>query len=132
MGGILTLQPLAEGGEPIKLRAEPHTIVMIMENRFEYALDIPGDSLTLTSFFLREPATYSIESFDGNMDVLNMLGSGPPAPPGEQVSVVGQYCRVGTGADGRFQLWTGVGRASTDGVTEIPFARWDNSPYYDP
>jgi len=42
------------------------------------------------------------------------------------------YCRYGTGADGRDQFWNGVGKAATDGLTEVPFARFDMSYYYDP
>lgn len=130
--GTITLVPTEEGGETIQLKAEPHTVLLVVANRYEYSYEPAPKSMALTAFILSEPATYSIENMTGNMNVLNSLGMGPPAPPGDQISVCGQYCRYGTGADGRFQFWTGVGRASTDGVTEIPFTRWDHTPYYDP
>jgi len=131
--GSLTLIP-ARGceGEEIELKAEPHTLVLVVASRYEYSYEpAAGKSLALTSFLLSEPAQYVLEEVSGNMQ-LGMNGSGPPPPKGEQISVDGMYCRYGTGADGRAQMWSGVGKTATDGLTEIPFQRWDHGPYFDP
>lgn len=130
--GTLTLIPSVEGAEEIVIKAEPHMMVLIVTSRYEYCYEPDGESLTLASFFLSEPAVYQMEEITGDIEVLGMLGTGPPAPPGEHVTVEGMYCRYGTGADGRMQFWNGVGKASGDGLTEVPFVRWDHGPYFDP
>jgi len=132
-GGSLRLKPRAEGGQEITLSAEPGTVVLIVASRYDYSYEAEGESLTLTSFFMAEPAVYEIfGSVKGDVEVLGMLGTGPPPPPGEQCTVDAMYCRYGTGADGKAQFWNGVGKAATDGLTEVPFVRWDHSPYWDP
>lgn len=132
-GGTLRLFPTAEGGQEIKLSAEPGTVVLIVASRYEYSLETEGESLTLTCFYMAEPAVYEIfGTVKGDVEVLGMLGTGPPPPPGEQVTVNSMYCRYGTGADGKFQFWNGVGKAGCDGLTDIPFVRWDHSVYWDP
>merc|ERR1719203_1690174 len=56
-GGSLTLIPRTAGGEEVELKAEPHTLVLVVNSRFDFALHpAPGPSLTLTSFLLSEPA----------------------------------------------------------------------------
>lgn len=131
--GSLTLYPKDGTGEEVELKAEPHTLVIIMSGRYEYAYEPAlAHSLTLSSILLSEPATYSLEHISGDTSALGLLSSGPPEPPGEQLSVDGIYVRYGTGAEGRMQLWNGVGRAGTDGLTEIPFVRWDHGKFYDP
>mmetsp|Transcript_42111 Transcript_42111/g.108495 ORF Transcript_42111/g.108495 Transcript_42111/m.108495 type:complete len:710 (-) Transcript_42111:50-2179(-) len=132
-GGRLTLSP-AEGGsgEDVELKAEPHTLVLVVASRYEYSYEPMGQSLALASFLLSEPASFTLEEITGDTSQLTMIGSGPPAPKGEQITVEGMYCRYGTGAEGRASMWCGVGKTATDGLTEIPFTRWDHGPYYDP
>lgn len=132
-GGSLTLIPRTVSGEEVVLRAEPHTVVLVVNSRFDFCLEpATGKSLTLTSFLLSEPATYTLEQITGDTSALGQLGSGPAAPPGEQISIDAMYCRYGTGAEGRHQLWNGVGKSSCDGLTEVPLLRWDHGPYWDP
>jgi len=132
-GGTLKLHPVGEGGEEITLQAEPHTVLILLASRYEYSYEPTGESLALTTFYLAEPAVYEIfGEVKGDSEVLGMLGAGPPAPPGEQCTVAAMYCRYGTGADGKEQFWNGCGKAATDGLTEVPFVRWDHTPYWDP
>mmetsp|Transcript_71275 Transcript_71275/g.208941 ORF Transcript_71275/g.208941 Transcript_71275/m.208941 type:complete len:943 (-) Transcript_71275:79-2907(-) len=132
-GGTLRLFPTAEGGQEVKIAAEPGTVVLIVSSRYEYTLESEGESLALTCFYMAAPAVYQIfGAVKGDTEVLGLLGSGPPPPPGEQVTVNSMYCRYGTGANGKWQFWNGVGKAATDGLTDIPFVRWDHSPYFDP
>nr|AQS99188.1 type I polyketide synthase [Gambierdiscus excentricus] len=132
-GGTLQLTSLTEGASNVVLDAEPGTVVLIVANRFDFSYEPTGESLALTCFFMAEPAVYEIfGSVKGDTEVLGMLGTGPPPPPGEQCTVDAMYCRYGTGADGKAQFWNGVGKAATDGLTEVPFVRWDHSPYWDP
>mmetsp|Transcript_29862 Transcript_29862/g.86750 ORF Transcript_29862/g.86750 Transcript_29862/m.86750 type:complete len:942 (+) Transcript_29862:81-2906(+) len=130
--GSFTLLPKAEGAEEIQFKAEPHTLVLIVSSRYEYCYEPDlGPSLALTSFLLSEPASYVLEDMIGDM-TLSTLGSGPAPPKGEHISIVGMYCRYGTGADGRAAAWNGIGKSATDGLTEVPFSRWDHGPYFDP
>nr|AIW63288.1 polyketide synthase AS3D904 [Azadinium spinosum] len=131
-GGSLTLSPSGESeGQEIVLSAEPNTLVIMVSSRYDYTYEPSGPALALASFVLNEPAVYTFNELSGDMESLG-LGSGPPPPPGEQVSVDGLYCRYGTGADDRMKFWNGVGKAATDGLTEVPFVRWDHGPYFDP
>mmetsp|Transcript_54362 Transcript_54362/g.168291 ORF Transcript_54362/g.168291 Transcript_54362/m.168291 type:complete len:943 (+) Transcript_54362:64-2892(+) len=131
--GTLKLSPLGEGGEEVVLKAEPHTVVFVAAKRYEYTYEPTGESLAFATFFLAEPAVYEIfGTVAGDTEVLGLLGAGPPPPPGEQCTVDAMYCRYGTGADGKYQFWNGVGKAATDGLTDIPFSRYDHAPYYDP
>mmetsp|Transcript_45782 Transcript_45782/g.128817 ORF Transcript_45782/g.128817 Transcript_45782/m.128817 type:complete len:938 (-) Transcript_45782:123-2936(-) len=131
-GGTLTLLPSVEGAEEVQLRAEPHTLVLIVSSRFDYRYEpAMGPSLALASFLLSEPASYVLEDMIGDAQLAS-FGTGPPAPRGEHISVTGMYCRYGTAADGRGQAWAGIGKSATDGLTEIPFVRWDHGPYFDP
>eukprot|EP00913_Durusdinium_trenchii_P005465 g5093.t1 len=113
--GALKLLPLKEGDEELELRAEPHTMLLMLNSRWEYSY------------------TPSLEDeIQGNIEHLTGQSTGPPAPPGEQVTIEAMYCRYGMQADGRFQFWQGAAKASTDGLTEIPVSRWDHGPYFDP
>eukprot|EP00959_Pyramimonas_sp_CCMP1952_P043122 902154-Pyramimonas_sp.AAC.1 len=59
------------------------------------------DSLTLASFFLREPAVFSIDTVEADAEqLLRSLGSGLTPPPGEKITIQGMYCRYGGHADG--------------------------------
>uniref|UniRef100_A0A7S4SYQ0 Ketosynthase family 3 (KS3) domain-containing protein n=1 Tax=Alexandrium monilatum TaxID=311494 RepID=A0A7S4SYQ0_9DINO len=132
-GGILRLHPLAEGGQEIVLPAEPGTVVLIVASRYEYSLEAEGESLCLTCFYMAEPAVYEIYgSVKGDTEVLGLLGTGPPPPPGEQVTVNSMYTRYGGGSDAKERFWSAAGKAATDGLTDVPFMRWDNSLYWDP
>jgi len=127
--GSLTLQPLgADASGRVRLRAEPHTIAFIVANRFDYTYEpASSDALTLTSFFLAEPLVFEI---NGQVDGDDMSEVRPP-PPGEQCTVDSIYCRFGGESDGRYQFWNSLGKGSADGVTDVPFERWDHKPYYD-
>jgi len=134
--GSLTLVPRTGVGrvlgEEIEIKAEPNTMVLVVNSRFDFALDFEaGKSLTLSSFLLSEPATYTLEQISGDARTLGLTAGGPAGPPGEQITVEGMYCRYGTGADGRHQLWSGF-NAGTDGITDIPLSRYDHGPYWDP
>jgi len=131
--GTLTLFPLTSGGPEVTLRAEPHTLVLVSAAHFEYEHKMATDSLTLTSFFLSEPAVFSIDTVEADPELLlKSLSSGPAPPLGEKVAIQAMYCRYGGHSDGPDKFWTGICRAGADGVTEIPELRWDNTPYYDP
>lgn len=131
--GALKLLPLKEGDEEVELRAEPHTMLVMLNSRWEYSYSPSGESLALQSFMLAEPAIYCLEDeIQGNMETLVGQSSGPPPPPGEQCTVEAMYCRYGMQSDGRFQFWQAAAKASTDGLTEIPVSRWDHGPYFDP
>jgi len=131
--GTLTLIPRLEGGEKVQLKAEPNTLLVLANSRYEYSLDIKGKSLTLSAFLMTEPPNFTFASApEGDIQVLGVLGSGPTPPPSPQVVIDGMYCRYGTGAEGRDRFWNGVGKSATDGLTEIPFMRWDHSFYYHP
>jgi hypothetical protein len=129
--GTLTLSPKSDDGVDIELKAEPDTIVIMMANRFDYTYDAGSGSLALATFVLAEPATFTFGEITGDTEDLAM-SSGPPPPPPDQVICDALYCRYGTGADGKDQFWSGVGKAGTDGLTEPPLSRWDHGPYYDP
>jgi len=130
-GGTLTLLP-SDGSEEIELRADPHTLVLITK-QFDYQFEPQSDrSLTLVSFLLSQPATYTFEEITGDVSQLASMMSGPAPPKGDHISIVGMYCRYGTDADGREQAWMGIGKAACDGLTAIPFTRWDHAPYYQP
>mmetsp|Transcript_15815 Transcript_15815/g.34627 ORF Transcript_15815/g.34627 Transcript_15815/m.34627 type:complete len:945 (-) Transcript_15815:91-2925(-) len=131
--GRLTLSPaFGQPGEDIEIEAEPHTLVLVVAGRYEYTYETVGNSLALTSFLLSEPASFTLENIVGDANRLTLESSGPSPPKGEQLSVTGMYCRYGTNGDGRAALWSGVGKGATDGLTEVPAARWDYSMYYDP
>lgn len=132
-GGSLKLIPYREGDEEVDLFAEPGTVLVLLNSRYDYSFEPQGECLVLQSFFLAEPAVYSLEEVTGNIEQLTgMSNSGPPAPPGEQVTIEAMYCRYGGGADGRDGFWCAAGKAATDGLTEVPFTRWDHGPYFDP
>eukprot|EP00434_Breviolum_minutum_P037513 symbB.v1.2.033263.t1/scaffold4108.1/size44571/2 len=122
-GGSLKLLPMKEGDEEIELMAEPHTMLLMLNSRWEYAYTPNGEALALQTFMLTEPAIYCLEDeIQGNMDTLSGTSTGPPPPPGEQVTVESMYCRYGMQSDGRSQFWQAA-KASTDGLTEIPVSR---------
>jgi len=129
--GAITLTSY-QGNEEVELKAEPGTVLILANGRFEYEFNPTGESLALTSFVLSQPAVYTLDQIEGDVSSLGMAGTGPPPPPGEQVSIEGMYCRYGTGSEGRHQLWVGVGKAACDGLTDVPFLRWDHGPYWDP
>nr|AQS99218.1 type I polyketide synthase [Gambierdiscus excentricus] len=132
--GKLKLVPRAEEQRPaIELTTEPHMLLVFADSRFEHSLDVKGESLTLSSFLMTEPPNFTFTSSpEGDMEVLGVLGTGPSPPPPEQCVIDGMYCRYGTGAEGRDQFWSGVGKAATDGLTEVPLVRFDMNQYYDP
>lgn len=132
-GGSLKLIPVAEDDEEeIELRAEPQTVVIILASRYEYSYVADGDSLTLQTFFLAPPNIYHLEEVVGDVQQLMApSASGPPEPPGEQITIDAMYCRYGMMSDGRSQFWQGC-KAACDGLSDVPMNRWDNSPYYDP
>jgi len=131
--GTLTLIPRFEGGRQITLKAEPSTMLILADSRYEYSLDVKGKALTLSTFLMTEPPNFTFTSVpEGDVGVLGVLGSGPSPPPSPQIVIDGMYCRYGTGADNRDRFWTGVGKAGTDGLTEIPLVRWDHTLYYHP
>lgn len=128
--GAVTLTPAGEG-EPVSLKPEAGTILVFANSRFEYTHEAPRGSMVLSTFLLDEPPRWNIEPPFGSTELLTSLGQGPPAPPGEQVVVDAMYCRYGMGADGKHKMWCGV-KSSTDGLLDVPHARWDHAPYYDP
>ncbi|CAK0858718.1 unnamed protein product [Prorocentrum cordatum] len=131
--GTLRLFPRETSGREVTLRTEPHTLVLVSTAHFEYEHKMARDSLTLASFFLREPAVFSIDTVEADAEqLLRSLGSGLTPPPGEKITIQGMYCRYGGHADGSDRFWTGLCQGGTDGITEIPELRWDNTPYYDP
>ncbi|CAJ1390208.1 unnamed protein product [Effrenium voratum] len=130
--GSLKLLPLKENDEEIELEAEPNTMLVMLNSRWEYGYSPKGQALALQSFMLTEPAIYCLEDeIQGNLENLTGSSTGPPPPPGEQVTIEAMYCRYGMMSDGRAQFYQGA-KASTDGLTEIPVSRWDHGPYFDP
>jgi polyketide synthase-associated protein len=134
--GSLTLLPADEedGANGIKIDAAPSTVVLIVASRFKYTYQEPaaGKSLAISSMVLTEPALYALEGeVMGDTELLNLLGTGPQPPPAKQCGITGQYCRYGTGSEGRDQFWCAVGKGGTDGITCVPFCRYDYEPYYE-
>mmetsp|Transcript_33206 Transcript_33206/g.60146 ORF Transcript_33206/g.60146 Transcript_33206/m.60146 type:complete len:946 (+) Transcript_33206:81-2918(+) len=132
--GSLKLLPLKEGEEEVQLAAEPHTLLLLLSSRWEYSYEPKGKSLALQTFFLAEPPIYCLEDeVQGNLEYLTGgSNSGPPPPPGEQITIEAMHCRYGMMSDGRHQFWQAAAKASTDGLTEVPVTRWDHAPYFDP
>eukprot|EP00438_Fugacium_kawagutii_P002727 Skav225083 [mRNA] locus=scaffold1341:16517:17702:- [translate_table: standard] len=82
---------MKDGDEEIELVAEPHTMLVMLNSRWEYSYTPSGEALALQTFMLTEPAIYCLEEtwgadeIQGNMESLTGQSSGPPPPPGEQV-----------------------------------------------
>nr|AFW98415.1 type I polyketide synthase [Heterocapsa triquetra] len=131
--GTITLSLPGDGeGGDIELQAEPHTVIIMVNSRYAYEYDPTGENLALATFMLSPPPVYTLDQIEGDVSALGMMGTGPPPPPGEQITIGGMYCRYGSGSEGREQLWASVGNAATDGLVEVPFLRWDHGPYWDP
>lgn len=128
--GSLTLLPKRPGAEEVELKAEPGTLLVLLANRFDYSYEPGPESMTLSTFVLDAPTNYSLDRVMGSVDSLS-VGVGPPMPKSD-TTVHSIYCRYGGSSDGRGQLWTGVCKASVDGLTEVPQTRWDHSQYFDP
>ncbi|CAE7231993.1 ppsC [Symbiodinium pilosum] len=132
-GGSLKLLPVKEGDQEIDLAADPHTMLVMLNSRWEYSYSPAGKALALQTFMLAEPAIYCLEDeVQGNVENLTGQSTGPPPPPGEHCTIESMYCRYGMQADGRHQFWQGAAKACCDGLTEVPVTRWDHGPYFDP
>jgi len=131
--GTVRLLPRRPGATELTLQAEPCTLLFVLESHFDYSYSPSGESIAAQTFYLSQPIAYALGDIEGDVELLGTLGGGPQPPPGgDQITIDAMYCRYGGGSDGREQMWAAVGKASTDGLTEIPFNRWDNSLYYDP
>eukprot|EP00747_Dinoflagellata_sp_TGD_P140397 gnl/TRDRNA2_/TRDRNA2_176008_c0_seq1.p1 gnl/TRDRNA2_/TRDRNA2_176008_c0~~gnl/TRDRNA2_/TRDRNA2_176008_c0_seq1.p1 ORF type:complete len:938 (+),score=226.31 gnl/TRDRNA2_/TRDRNA2_176008_c0_seq1:89-2902(+) len=131
-GGTLRLIPKL-GENDIEMKVEPHTYFFLVNSRYDYCYTADKeDSLALQAFFLTQPPVWNLNDVAGDLTNLSTLGQGPPPPPGKHCSVDSIYVRYGCHSDGMNQFWCAVGKATTDGVTEIPIIRWDHGPYYDP
>lgn len=130
-GGKVKLIPTDEGEPTVDLKAEPQSLLIVLAGRYEYSYDPEGESLALQTFFLSEPNVFTLEDVVGDVSSLLIAKSGVQAPPGEQVTIEGMYCRYGMMSDGRGQFWSGC-RAAADGLTDVPMDRWDHSMYWDP
>eukprot|EP00440_Ansanella_granifera_P056355 gb/GFBE01061075.1/.p1 GENE.gb/GFBE01061075.1/~~gb/GFBE01061075.1/.p1 ORF type:complete len:948 (+),score=229.41 gb/GFBE01061075.1/:1-2844(+) len=129
--GTIRLIPMQSDAEEVVLTAEPHTILLLLSNHWEYSYEAEGESLTLQTFFLSKPGNATFVDFHGgDLDLFEGV-PGPAAPSGEHISVVGMACRYGTGSDCREKLWAAVAKAATDGLGPIPKKRWDNDLYLD-
>eukprot|EP00442_Polarella_glacialis_P001443 CAMPEP_0115138544 /NCGR_PEP_ID=MMETSP0227-20121206/57733_1 /TAXON_ID=89957 /ORGANISM="Polarella glacialis, Strain CCMP 1383" /LENGTH=932 /DNA_ID=CAMNT_0002546191 /DNA_START=108 /DNA_END=2902 /DNA_ORIENTATION=- len=131
--GTVRLIPEKEGEEEVTLKVEPHTMLVLLASRWDYSYAPEGQDLVLQTFFLAEPSVYTLtDEVRGDIETLSAANSGPPPPPGDQVTIESMYCRYGMASDGRLQYWSATAQASGDGLTEIPQTRWEHGLYYDP
>jgi len=137
--GTMKLIPYApsnavgEAFPEIKLTTDAHTVVLFLNNRYEHSCESQGKTLSLSTFLLRPSVQFTLsENVTGDTDTLGVLGTGPPPPPGQQVTAAGMHCRFGCSGDGIYKYWVGACKAGGDGFGDIPITRWDHAPYYDP
>ena len=55
---------LVENFHGEELVAEPHTMLVLLNSRWEYSYTPSGESLALQTFMLTEPAIYCLEDAD--------------------------------------------------------------------
>jgi len=128
--GKLKMTAKKEGAVPVEMVVEAGTLMIQVPSRCDYTFVGDANSISLSTFFLKEPAYFTLEEITGDVASLG-LQTGPPPPPGEQVIIAAVYCREGGGGDGEAQYWNAIS-AGADGFCGVPFLRWDNVVYYDP
>ena len=84
------------------------------------------ESLAISTFYLREPAVANASNFEASMAMSALTEGSAKPPPGEHVTVDAISCRCGMNVDGKDQMWCAM-KASCDGLTALPFNRWDAS-----
>jgi len=120
--------------ESYKISASANTLLLFREDTFEYAFEEPeeGEVLWLESFLKRPGPQFTFDgALEGDMSLLESVGEGPPPPkdPASLCAVVALGIQSALKIGNHHQEWAAYS-AGTDGQLEMPFSRFDYTPYY--
>jgi len=118
---------------PVEIAAAPGTIILFREDAFEYSYEEPPaeDACWLISFFLKAAPNWDFGELEGDLDVFETPINGPPPPKSNQVAVVSMSIQCAGAMNDHHAEWCAY-MAGVDGQREMPFARFDYLPYYNP
>jgi len=135
---ILSLKstaPLSNLEETYEVEAIAGTMLILREDTFGYTFEEPeeGEACWLMSFLMKPGRQWTMEGgVDGDVTVLSGVGDGPPPPNADAGNLVA-VCAISIQSCGRMtdheKEWAAY-CAGTDGQLEMPFSRFDYTPYY--